>query len=147
MDNLKKGFSLVELLAVIVILGLIALITVPIVLNQIKSTKEDLYNTQIELIQKGAISYVTDVIAHPNVNPSISSMIKNGLSGSINISLNDLQTTGAVTTNVLNPLCDGENKYFSPDDTMITISYDGKEFDYEVYSDSNNLRTSCTESR
>ena len=46
---MKKGFTLAELLAVIVILGLLALIAVPVVLNKIKSTKEDLYNNQIEM--------------------------------------------------------------------------------------------------
>ena len=37
---MKKGFSLIELLAVIVILAIIAIIATPIVLNIINETKE-----------------------------------------------------------------------------------------------------------
>lgn len=145
MKNVKNGFTLVEILSVIVILGLIALITIPVVLNNIKSTKDDLYNTQINLIKAGAVNYVTDVIAHPSVNVTLSNMIKPGNPFSTAVSLTDLQNSGAVELNISNPLCDGENKYFSPTDTIIKISYDGKEFDYEVASETNNLRGSCTE--
>lgn len=41
--NLKKGFTLVELLAVIVILAVIATITVPIVINVIQNSKESAF--------------------------------------------------------------------------------------------------------
>ncbi len=143
--NKNKAFTLVELLAVIVILGLIALITVPTVLNNIKSTNEDLYKTQIKLIKAGATSYVADVVAHPNTNPTISNMIVNGTAGDITITLNDLQLAGAVEINVLNPLCDGDDKYFSPTETFIKLKYDGKEFSYDIDEDS--LRTSCVAKR
>ena len=50
----KRGFTLVELLAVIVILGVIALIAVPLVFSSINSSKEGLYERQIDqLIQAG----------------------------------------------------------------------------------------------
>lgn len=133
MEIKNKGFTLVELLAVIVILGLIALIAVPMVLNNIKKTKEDLYNTQIELIKAGALSYVTDVIADPSMNTAISSMVKNHDKATVNIKLDVLERAGAVETDVMNPFCDGDDKYFSPDLTMIQIQYDGKEFDFDVY--------------
>lgn len=143
--NKSKAFTLIELLAVIVILGLIALITVPTVLNKIKSTNEDLYKTQIELIKAGAVSYVTDIVAHPSVNPTISNMIVTHSPGNITLSLNDLQLAGAVDTNLLNPLCDGEDKYFSPTETKIKFSYDGKEFSYEIFNENGEgaLRESC----
>lgn len=149
----NKGFTLVELLAVIVILGLIALIAVPIVLNNIKKTKEDLYNTQIELIKAGALSYVTDVIAHPSVNTTISSMVKSHDVGIVNIKLYELEEAGAVETNVMNPFCDGDNKYFSPDLTIIQIRYDGKEFEFDIYYDVSSgdkyeeLKNSCVAKR
>lgn len=149
----NKGFTLVELLAVIVILGLIALIAVPIVLNNIKKTKEDLYDTQIELIKVGALSYVTGVIADPSVNTAISSMVKSHEAGIVNIKLAVLEQAGAVEVNVLNPFCDGDNKYFSPDFTTIEIRYDGKEFDFDVYYDVSSgdkyeeLKNSCVAKR
>lgn len=150
MNIQNKGFTLVELLAVIVILGLIALIAVPPVLNNIKTTKEDLYNTQIDLIKAGAVSYVTDAIAHPNVNQAISNMVSNHSQQTITISLSQLQTSGAVDADIMNPFCEGDNKYFSPELTKIDIKYNGKEFEYDVYYTTSNsdekyekLKTSC----
>ena len=46
----KSGFTLVELLAVIVILCVIGMITVPVVNVIIKDTKQKSYNAQISLI-------------------------------------------------------------------------------------------------
>ena len=46
---MKNGFTLVELLAVIVILSIILLITVPMVLNVIKDSKESTKKESIEL--------------------------------------------------------------------------------------------------
>ena len=50
----KKGFTLVELLAVIVILSLLALLTSTAVTKLVKDAKGDLNNTQIELIKSAA---------------------------------------------------------------------------------------------
>ena len=52
---MKKGFTLIELLSVIVILGLIALVSISSVLSSIKKGKNDLYNSQLKLIESGAI--------------------------------------------------------------------------------------------
>ena len=55
---MKKGFTLVELLAVIIIIGIIALITVPIVLSVIGSSKQKaLQNSAYGLIESGKIYY------------------------------------------------------------------------------------------
>ena len=39
----QKGFTLLELLAVIVILAIVALITVPLIMNTIEDAKEGAY--------------------------------------------------------------------------------------------------------
>jgi len=44
----EKGFTLIELIASIVLLGIIALIVFPEVNNTINNSKEKAYNTQIE---------------------------------------------------------------------------------------------------
>jgi prepilin-type N-terminal cleavage/methylation domain-containing protein len=53
----KKGFTLVELLAVIVILGIVAVITVPIISRVIKKAGTDVFSINEELMSKGAESY------------------------------------------------------------------------------------------
>lgn len=55
--NSKKGFTLVELLAVIVILGLIAVIASPLVLGTINSSKESLSKEQKNRIIEAAKIY------------------------------------------------------------------------------------------
>lgn len=141
----SKGFTLAELLAVISVLGLIAIITIPTVLNKVKSTKEDLYNNQIEMIKSGAISYVTNEISSLQADSLFYEAIMNHRSTSINISLNKLQQGGFLEENISNPLCDGDDKYFSPEETIVQIKYDGKEFYYEILDRDGAVRESCTE--
>ena len=60
---MKKGFTLVELLAVIIIIGIIALITVPIVLSVIGSSKQKaLQNSAYGLIESGKIYYSNSLL-------------------------------------------------------------------------------------
>jgi len=54
----KKGFTLVELIATIIILGAITLITTPIVLNTIKKSKTEAFIRSCEAVEKGAEAYV-----------------------------------------------------------------------------------------
>lgn len=53
----KKGFTLVELLAVIVLLGLLMAIAVPSALNLSSKVKSKSYDTKIDLIEKAAETY------------------------------------------------------------------------------------------
>lgn len=58
-DDMKKGFTLIELICVITILGLIALIAIPTVNTMINSSKEKALQEQINLIEKTAKNYMT----------------------------------------------------------------------------------------
>ncbi len=56
----KKGFTLVELIGVVVILGLIALVAFPALLNQIDSSKKQVSDSQKALIISAAKNYVDE---------------------------------------------------------------------------------------
>ena len=48
--DMKKGFTLIELMAVIVVLGIIALIAIPMIANILKDSQESLFRTSIQNI-------------------------------------------------------------------------------------------------
>ena len=155
---MKKGFTLIELLSVIVILGLIALVSISSVLSSIKKGKNDLYNSQLKLIESGAISFVSEYITKKDTSFSESGTKIKQLINShtpsdnpVDVKLTELQANGNVEYNVSNPLCNGKDKYFSPVNTVIRIRYDGYDFTYEItYKnedgtyDKEKLETSCT---
>ena len=51
---MKKAFTLVELLAVIIILGIIATITFPIVTSSIRNSKNKAYDIQVRELEESA---------------------------------------------------------------------------------------------
>lgn len=46
----KKGFTLVELLAIIVIIGILATITTPVVLNVVKESKQNTFTSEYKMV-------------------------------------------------------------------------------------------------
>ena len=56
---MKKGFTLVELLGVIVILGLIAMIAIPTINSALNSSREKAYNEQVNTIVNTARTYMS----------------------------------------------------------------------------------------
>ena len=73
----NRGFTLVELMAVITILAILSLIIVPIIDKNVKKGKDDVYKIQIENIKFAAMNYYTD---------NISLRPRNGESNSISLS-------------------------------------------------------------
>lgn len=57
---MKKGFTLIELLVVIAILGMIALITTPIIINIINDSKDKALENQKSVIISAARTYAAD---------------------------------------------------------------------------------------
>ena len=73
---MKKGFTLVELLAVIVILAIIALIATPIVLNVINQAQEGADARSIENYAKALeTKYYADMMNEVNTNQKLSDIV------------------------------------------------------------------------
>ena len=90
----KKGLTLTEMLAVLVILGMISLIAYPKITNSLKTYRSDLYTSQVESIKGAAESYVADHI----------DSIECSEEGTKNeITLLELQNNGYIDENIKNP--------------------------------------------
>lgn len=57
---MKKGFTLVELLGVIVILGLIAMIAIPTINAALESSRDKAYDEQVRTIVGAAETYMSE---------------------------------------------------------------------------------------
>lgn len=73
----KNGFTLTEMIAVIAIIGVILLITIPVLNNMLTNNKEEKYMFYVETVEKAIYSYAD--LEYPMT-----------VSGSQSITLNDL---------------------------------------------------------
>lgn len=60
LKDMKNGFTLIELVAIIAILGILATISMPIVTNAIKESRVKSYNNQVSIIKEAAKNYVLE---------------------------------------------------------------------------------------
>ena len=103
----KKGFTLVELLAVIIILSFLALLAGTAVTKLLRDSKEELYNTQIISIKSAAEAWSAD------------NLKKLPSAGNCSyLTLSDLKKYGLIDSSIINPKT---NKEFS-NDLKIKIS-------------------------
>ena len=114
----KKGFTLVELLAVIFILSLILVIAVPSVNRYIKQSKEKAYNTQISTIIEAAQAYAS---ANSGLLPRKEEFV-------VKITLGQLKSSGLIKEEVKNP---NDDKYFD-DALTIEIKKKGETYNYDI---------------
>ena len=114
----KKGFTLVELLAVIIILSLVLVIAVPSVNKYIKQSKEKAYNTQISTIIEAAQAYAS---ANSGLLPRKEEFV-------VKITLGQLKSSGLIKEEVKNP---NDDKYFD-DALTIKIKKNKENYIYEV---------------
>ena len=73
---MKKGFTLVELLAVIIILAVISTIVVPIVLNIVNDSKKSTYESSIALYGKAVKQAILNYELDKKVTPTTFNQIK-----------------------------------------------------------------------
>ena len=83
----KKGFTLVELLAIISVLAIILLVTIPNLISTINKDNELTYKSNIEDIKLAAESF---------------NSIYNGRVEQVSVS--DLKKEGFITNNIINPI-------------------------------------------
>jgi len=114
---MKRGFTLVELLAVIAILGVIALIAIPAVDKALDQGKDQLLETQKAQMIKGAKDYLA---ANIDELPSSGSTII--------LTVRELQDAGFLQLNIRNPKSDD---YVAPS-AQISVKAVGNGFQYEV---------------
>lgn len=122
---MKKGFTLVELLAVLVVLGLIGLLVYPAIEKTIKGVRKDLYETQKVAIIDGVKNWVAD---HPRSLPEANGEI-------VYVSLGQLKIGSYVDMNISNPKTD---KLFD-NATKVIIKRENNKYKYDVLLDDTSL--------
>ena len=117
MKKRKNGFTLVELLAVVILLGLIATIVTPVVRTMLKDSKQKLYEEQIVLIEEGLKSWASsNIFLLPEENDTIK------------LSLGQLKQAGFLEIKIKNPT---NSKCFSNEINLKIVSYNNS-YIYEV---------------
>lgn len=117
--NKNLGFTLVEMIGVVVLLSIISIIVTPIVENVLDDNKEQAYNDQINSIIDSAKIWGAENLAMlPDSNGDVST-----------ITLGVLQGEGYAKKNLKNPKT-GEN--FDPDYTQVRITSQNGILNYEV---------------
>lgn len=91
---MKKGFTLMELLAVIAILGIVTVITAPIITGSINESKNSAYERQKNLIIEAARSYMSKNPAKLGTSVTVQTLKNDGFLGNKNIK-NPLYVAGS----------------------------------------------------
>lgn len=108
---MKHGFTLVEMLAIIVILVIVGLIVAPITINTIEKEQQRIYQKQLDEIELIATLYVTDKSSTINDLKVIGE--------SLTITLEDLSKAGYIDLPIKNQLT---KDYFKEDCFTIKIT-------------------------
>ena len=143
----NRGFTLVEILGVIVVLSLLAIGTYTVVDGISKRNKEKLYNVQVESILDGAINYATNTrgVPLPTVPTTTSGCVSHNINKDtaltlssdnvclLKIYLNAIVKEGILDEEIMNPLKDEQ---IDIDRSYVTVTY----MNYTTYSsDSSNI--------
>jgi type IV pilus assembly protein PilA len=127
----KKGFTLVELLAVIVILAIILVIAIPNVIKIIDKAKLDAYNKNKDLIERAAKTYLT----------SNASLLPQNIGDYTIIKLNDL-----ITNNYINNIKDPKNNTnCDVNNSLVKVENIGiNQYKYDAFLQCDNYKTDIT---
>ena len=150
----KKGFTLVELLATIVVLSVIALIAVPIVINVIEKAKKSALVSSVNGLVESANMYYTNEIIKGDISDNVIFDFEKG----IQTSDNKLSYKGKVyngklilTSDSDVITCIDDGKYYAykekNSDEIVsgigTCLYDGTTGDFTIESDIDVIQKEC----
>lgn len=116
-----KGFTLVELLAVIVLLALLTLFTTTTVTRQVKNGKKEVYEQQLQTIKLSAEMWGSE---HKNTLSNYQECVS--------ITLGYLKEEGYIDKNIKNALTD---ELFNDDEVFVNIIPKNKGYQYQVFDD------------
>lgn len=112
----NAGFTLVELMTVIILMSVLALIIMPVIVNNINDSKDKLYKMQLDNIKSAARTY----------------MVKRTLDGDFKIIyLRELKKEGLIEKDIKNPKTDD---LFS-DCLQVKVTKNGSIYQYEILAD------------
>ena len=121
----KNGFTLAELLGVIVLLSLISIITIPAVTDSLNNYKGKICKTQLDQIVSAARAWANDnVLKLPT---------ENGATYTVN--LETLSEYGYIEGTIENPVT---KKNFDQKTTKVVITRSGKRYTYQISYDTSN---------
>ncbi len=114
----SRGFTLAELLGVIVILGLIALVTIPAITDSLKRYRKNLSQIQIDNIVTAAKNWGSDHLLE----------LPDAEGGTITITISELQAQGYLKDELKDP----DTKKELNTSAKITIKRIGKNYQYTL---------------
>lgn len=126
---MKKGFTLIEMIAVVLIMALLTLIVLPTIVNQIQSQKENISDASLKLITSATELYLeereNEYIMMPGATYCISleTLVNDG---KLKKPLQDLSTGKEISLNqvmktVVNSYGEGEYSLVKPDECQATF--------------------------
>lgn len=115
----KRGFTLVELMAVLAVIALLAVIIFPVITNNIKDAKEDTRAMQMASIKEAAIQYVAD-------NVGVDSFLE---SNNEIIPLQTLIENGYLNGEYKDPLYGNE---YDLNQSKVIVTKNNNSYEYEV---------------
>ena len=120
----RKGYTLVELLAVLALMAAILLVAVPSIAKQFAGIEENNYTQFKQNIFLAAESYI-------NANPNAAAVVKlKEANGTICIKTDDLITGGWIKSSLANPKTD---KQLKEQTSYIRVVNEGGEYKYTYF--------------
>lgn len=91
----KNGFTLVELLGVLVVLGIIAMVATPPIINQIKKANTTVSEANIRLLYSNGETYIKEnnLATSSSVCFSVQTLIDNGIVSKQEVVSDNIKTT------------------------------------------------------